>query len=714
MATLTLAVRASHALLAPPLLVAHLINEKKTESLVTIKLEDVETIKTTHGEGVVELTAGSSTPVYGDSAVLKKLLADYPIPSQQQKAEEEWLERAVAFTNPTFKAFEAALGELDAHLTLRSFIVGYSLTPADLAAWGALRGNKAAFAFVRRNTLANVGRWFRYVDEIIPWAGKAVESLSASAKEKKSAKSREGASYDIALPDVEKGVITRFPPEPSGYLHIGHAKAALLNDYFAHEQYKGTLLLRFDDTNPSKEKQEYQDAIIEDLSLMAIYPNKTSYTSDYFDELYDYCVQMIKEGNAYADNTDQETMRYQRMHGIPSNCRDNSAEENLAHFEEMKKGSEEGLTWCIRAKISVDNPNKAMRDPVIYRCNPLPHHRTGSKWKIYPTYDFCCPIVDSIEGVTHALRTIEYRDRNPQYHWMLKALHLRDVHIWDFARMNFVRTLLSKRKLTKFVDDGVVWGWDDPRFPTIRGIRRRGMTIGALREFILKQGPSRNIVNLDWTLFWATNKKYIDPIAPRHVAVVKENAVPCTIVGARAAPYSEDKPKHAKNAEVGLRKIWYSGSILIDQEDAQSFKQDEEITLMQWGNAIVRKISHSINPLNKNVTGLELELHLQGDVKKTEKKVTWLSTEGQELVPVELVDFDYLITKDKLEEDDKVDDFLTPNTEFRTSAVADCNVADLKADDIIQFERKGYYRVDKPFQHGQPAVLFNIPTGKTK
>lgn len=499
---------------------------------------------------------------------------------------------------------------------------------------------------------------------------------------------------------------------PRGYLHIGHAKAALLNDFFAHEKYNGSLICRFDDTNPSKEKEEFQDAIVEDLVLMGIRPDKTSYSSDYFEELYRYCVTLLEEGKAYADDTDQMTMREERMNGVASKRRDDSVEENLTHFEDMKKGTDEGVKWCIRAKMSVDNPNKAMRDPVIYRCNLTPHHRTGEKWKIYPTYDFCCPIVDSIEGVTHALRTIEYRDRNPQYDWMLDALKLRKVHIWDFARMNFIRTLLSKRKLANLVERGVVWGWDDPRFPTIRGIRRRGMTIDALREFILKQGPSKNIVNLDWTLFWATNKKHIDPVAPRHTAVLKEKAVTVTVKGARAAPYTDDKPKHGKNLDLGTKKVAYSSTILIDQADAQSFQQDEEITLMNWGNAIVRKISTSLNPLNRDVTGLELELHLQGDVKKTKQKITWLSTQGQELIPVELVDFDYLITKDKLEEDDNVDDFLNKHTEFRTEALADCNVVDLKVDDIIQFERKGYFRVDRAFIHGNAAVLFNIPTGK--
>lgn len=535
-----------------------------------------------------------------------------------------------------------------------------------------------------------------------------MESLNASAKEKKAAKAKEGASYDIALQNTDKGVVTRFPPEPSGYLHIGHAKAALLNDYFAHEKYNGTLLVRFDDTNPSNEKQEFQDAIMEDLALMGIKPDRMSYSSDYFDQIYEYGLKIIREGNAYADDTDKETMASQRMNGEPSKRRDASVEENLARFEEMKQGTPEGLRWCIRAKMSVDNPNKAMRDPVIYRCNPSPHHRTGTKWKIYPTYDLCCPILDSIEGVTHALRTIEYRDRNPQYQWFLDTLGLRHVQIWDFARMNFIRTLLSKRKLTKLVDQGVVWGWDDPRFPTIRGIRRRGMTVPALREFILKQGPSKNITNLDWTLIWATNKKYIDPVAPRHTALMKKDLVKAVIKGAPAA-YTEDKPKHNKNPEVGQKKVTFSGSVLFDQEDAKTFKQDEEITLMAWGNAIVRKIEKDAAGV---VQSLELDLHLEGDFKKTEKKVTWLSAD-QELVPVELVDFDYLLNKDSLQEDDALEDVLNKNTEFREDAVADCNVAELREGDIIQFERKGYFRCDRPYAPGKPAVLFNIPTGKT-
>ncbi|KAI9744376.1 MAG: hypothetical protein M1818_001905 [Claussenomyces sp. TS43310] len=614
---------------------------------------------------------------------------------------------ATAVSEPDFKKIEPHLLHLDKYLTLRSYFDGYTISSADVKLWIALRSNKVANAFLKKGSLVNLSRWFSFIEASHPEIQSEIKIADEAVRAKKAALSKAGASYNLALQDTDKGIVTRFPPEPSGYLHIGHAKAALLNDYFAHELYKGTLLLRFDDTNPSKEKQEYQDAIIEDLALMGITPDKTSYTSDFLQVLYEYCIRMIKEGHAYADDTEQEKMRDERFKGIASERRERSVDENLAIFEEMRLGSEIGQKNAIRAKISVDNPNKAMRDPVIYRCNLLPHHRTGTAWKMYPTYDFAIPLVDSLEGVTHALRTTEYADRNDQYQWFIDTLKLRQVHIWDFARMNFIRTFLSKRKLTKLVDAGKVWGWDDPRMPTIRGVRRRGMTIAALRDFILKQGPSRNIVTMDWTNFWATNKKIIDPVAPRYTSIDKKDHVTATVVGGPAKPYVEDKPKHAKNPDVGTKKVAYSSRIILDQEDVKLFKEDEEITLMSWGNAFVRKIQGS-NP----ITSIELELHLEGDVKKTDKKVTWLSVEGQDIISAELVEFDYLITKDKLEEDDNWEDFLTPQTEYRSEGLCDSNVKHLKEGDIIQFERKGYYRVDRSFKDGTPPVLFMIPTGK--
>ncbi|KAF2208646.1 hypothetical protein CERZMDRAFT_48815 [Cercospora zeae-maydis SCOH1-5] len=625
---------------------------------------------------------------------------------------QEWQERAKALEPLNLKQIEKPLANLDAHLTLRSYIVGYSATDADTTVWKTLRANRVAHAYIKQGLMVNLTRWFTFIEET---AAPTME-LATRPAEKKVVD--DGANYEIGLPDTENGVVTRFPPEPSGYLHIGHAKAALLNDYFAHKKYNGKLILRFDDTNPSKEKEEFQDSILKDCELLGIKPDVISYTSDYFQNLYERCVQAIKDGLAYTDNTPQEQMQKERMERIESVHRNDSVEDNLKHFEEMKAGTDEGIKWSVRAKIDMSSNNGAMRDPVIYRCNPEAHHRTGNTWKIYPTYDFACPIVDSDEGITHALRTTEYNDRDAQYQWFIKALKLRPVHNWNFSRMNFIKTFLSKRKLTRVVDEGKVWGWDDPRMPTVRGIRRRGMTIPALQEFIVKQGPSKNINMMDWTVFWATNKKHIDPIAKRYTAVESKDKVTVTVTGAPEAPRTEEKPVHAKNADLGNKKVVFSKTIILDQADAQSFVEDEEITLMNWGNAIVRKKKHTLNPLNlvkseenKTVSELELELHLQGDVKKTSKKVTWLSTE-QELVPLVMYDFDYLIKKDKLEEEDDFEKSLNSETEFKTEALADCNVAELKEDDIVQFDRKGYFRIDKAFKHGEPVVAFQIPTGK--
>jgi len=442
---------------------------------------------------------------------------------------------------------------------------------------------------------------------------------------------------------------------------------------------------------------------------MGIKPDKKTYTSDSFQVLYEYGLRMIKEGHAYADDTDQETMKAERMAFKASKNRDRSVEENLAIFEEMKNGTENGKRHSIRAKIAFDSKNGAMRDPVMYRCNTdTPHHRTKTAWKIYPTYDFACPVVDALEGVTHALRTTEYTDRNVQYQWFLDTLKLRHVYMWDFARMNFIRTFLSKRKLTKLVEAGKVWGWDDPRMPTIRGVRRRGMTIPALRDFIIKQGPSRSMVVMDWHSFWASNKNVIEPVAPRHTSVDTKGAVKAYITNGPTTPYTEDMPKHQKNEALGTKKVAFSNHILLDQDDVKLMKVDEEITLMKWGNAYVRKINGS-----EPITDIELELHLEGDFKKTSLKVTWLS-EGSELVPAKCYDFDYLITKDTLEETDNWEDFLNPDSCVETDALCDSNVADLKEDDIIQIERKGYYRVDKPAKDKEPVILFGIPTGRVK
>ncbi|KAI9597018.1 glutamate-tRNA ligase [Syncephalis fuscata] len=598
---------------------------------------------------------------------------------------------------------------------MRTFVVSHRLSLADIACWGALKASPV-FGRVIKNPDGPAGtalpRWYQHIASLAP----VVVAIAAQQTAAHAVKDRrDQGKFDIGLKDAVKGgVVTRFPPEPSGYLHIGHAKAALLNDYFAR-QYEGKLIVRFDDTNPSKEKSEFEESITEDLELLGIRGDVITHTSDYFDKLYEYALQMIREGKAYVDDTDQATMRAQRMDGIASSNRDISVEESLRRFEEMTNATEFGLKCCLRAKISVDAKNKTLRDPVIYRCNVQPHHLTGDRWKVYPTYDFACPIVDSIEGVTHALRTNEYRDRNPQYEWFLKALNLRWVHIWDYSRMNFVYTLLSKRKLQWFVDQGHVGGWDDPRFPTVRGIRRRGMTVDALRQYILMQGASQNQLLLEWDKLWALNKKVIDPVAPRHTAITKENCVVADLLDGPASPEIRTVLKHKKNPQVGEKQTVYNSQIYLEQADAATFEKGEEITLMDWGNAFVESIE--CDEVTGAVNKMQLRLHLAGNPKLTKKKVTWLSAvPDRPLVSVKLHDYDYLINKKKLEEDDNVADYLTAITEFCEEALADYNVSTLAKGDIIQLERRGYYIIDRAYDANNPDThpieLIAIPDGK--
>lgn len=618
----------------------------------------------------------------------------------------------LAKTLPTLTAIPdilAALDSLDNHLAYRTFLVGHDITAADFIIWGSIKVAPKFIGLLKNGQqYVHLLRWMSHIESLESTQA-ALASLT-TAKANKARSNKTAAGFALGLQNAKEGqVVTRFPPEPSGYLHIGHAKAAMLNQYFA-KMYNGKMIIRFDDTNPTKERAEFEETILQDLELLNIRGDKISHTSDYFDQIYELAIQIIKSGKAYADDTEQAQMREERGQGIASAHRDDSVEDNLRHFEEMKTGSPEGVRWCVRAKISVDSQNKALRDPVIYRCNLIPHHRTGDAWKIYPTYDFACPIVDSLEGVTHALRTNEYRERNAQYQWMIKALGIRGVDIWDFSRLNFIYTLLSKRKLHWFVDSGIVKGWDDPRFPTIRGIRRRGLTVDALSQFMLAQGPSQAIVSLEWDSIWAINKKVIDPVAPRFWAIVKEKSVSVTINGGPPAPEVKTLPLHKKNPDVGEKKTLYTSTILVEQEDAVSFEDQEEITLMDWGNAIVR--SKTTGP-SGDVTSLTMDLHLEGDFRKTKKKITWLAQPSKDypLVDVTLLDYDYLITKKKLEETDDVKDFVTPVSEFREEAFADANVNTLTKGDIIQFERKGYFIFDGTAEDGKLEFI-RIPDGR--
>jgi len=611
----------------------------------------------------------------------------------------------------------AQIKNLNEHLATRTFLVGHDLTISDIAVWQAIQENK------RWPTLKNVSkdaphlmRWFNYL-QVAPELKGHLSSLIEEQEKKKQeikAKGQSGGSFDINLPGASMGqVCTRFPPEPSGYLHIGHVKAALLNDYFART-YQGKLVLRFDDTNPTKEKEEFVENIYKDLETLGVKYHVVTHTSDSFELILKECTRMIKEGKAYVDNTPLEQMRAERGEGVASKCRSHTVEENLRLWQAMQDFTEEGQKCCVRAKIDIAHNNKCMRDPVMYRCNEAAHHRTGTKYKVYPTYDFACPIVDSLEGVTHALRSSEYHDRAEQYYWFIDALGVRKVHIWDFSRLNFVYTLLSKRKLQWFVDQGKVEGWFDPRFPTVQGILRRGMTVQALREFILMQGASKATNLMNWDKIWALNRSIIDPTAARYTAIGQDNSVEFHLNDQKETSVFT-VPKHPKNKELGTKPLIKSGVVLLEQDDASRMTEGEEITLMNWGNAIVEKI---VKDANGKVVRLEGKTNLQGDVSKTDKKVTWLATGpalAADLVPISIVEFDHLITTEKLDEGADFTAVLREQTRFETAALGEPNLRALNKGDIVQLNRRGFAIVDRIYQDSnKPLVMFMIPDGKEK
>lgn len=432
------------------------------------------------------------------------------------------------------------------------------------------------------------------------------------------------------------------------------------------------MLFRFDDTNPEKEKNEFVEAIIEDTKTLGITWKRLSYMSDYFDYCFDVMRGMIRNDKAFMDNTPVEQMREERNKKIESACRNNSIEKNLELFELMLAGKAD--EYCLRAKIDMQNNNGALRDPVIARPCSTPHQRTGTKYKAYPMYDFACPILDSYEGVTHVLRTNEYADRIPQYQWMLKAVGLPPMEIYEYSRLNLEYTVLSKRKLNWFVDTGRVEGWNDPRFPTLRGVLRRGIRVETLIEFMLEQGPSKRSNLMEWDKLWAINKRIIDPICPRYVAVSVEKASRVTIVNGPEKPECIEIEMNKLNKELGQRPLWKSKNLLIEFDDADTIcNVGEKVTFMNWGNMkILTKEQQPDGSFNLTAEFLPEDL----DFKKT-KKITWLA-DGTNLLVANLVEFDHLIKVPKVEEDMAFDDIVNLNSRFVTKAFVDGGLRTLK------------------------------------
>uniref|UniRef100_A0A1L8DRV9 Bifunctional glutamate/proline--tRNA ligase n=1 Tax=Nyssomyia neivai TaxID=330878 RepID=A0A1L8DRV9_9DIPT len=629
---------------------------------------------------------------------------------------DHWLTFSMTFSsNPSVQ-----LEYLNKTLAPLTYLVSNRLTIADLGVFNAIYDNYAKLKDT--GIPQNVQRWY---DLIL--SQDCVQSVITKLPQKETAKEAPGVSQEkfgdrkqegkfVELPGAEMGkVVVRFPPEASGYLHIGHAKAALLNQYY-QEAFQGKLIMRFDDTNPAKENVHFEKVILEDLEMLQIKPDLFTHTSQYFDLMLELCEKLLKEGKAYVDDTEPEQMKKEREQRTESSNRKNTVEKNFTMWQEMLKGTPRGQQCCVRAKMDMSSHNGCLRDPTIYRCKNEPHPRTGTTYKVYPTYDFACPIVDAIEGVTHTLRTMEYHDRDDQFYWFIEALGLRRPIIWEYSRLNMMSTVLSKRKLTWFVDEGLVDGWDDPRFPTVRGILRRGMTVEGLKQFIIAQGSSKSVVFMEWDKIWAFNKKVIDPIAPRYTALEKGKTVVVNVAGATKG--SIEVKAHPKNDEVGMKKVDLGPQILIDYVDAETLQEGENATFINWGNLLINKI----NRKDGKITSIDAKLNLDDNDYKKTIKLTWLAQLPDTEYPQTFcVYFDHIISKGVLKGEDDFRNFIGQKTRIEVEMLGDPELKKLKQGDIIQLQRRGYFRVDVAYQPKSeysnletPIVLFAIPDGHQK
>ncbi len=504
-------------------------------------------------------------------------------------------------------------------------------------------------------------------------------------------------------------VITRFPPEPNGYLHIGHAKSICLN-FGTALKFGGECNLRFDDTNPEKESQEYIDSIIEDVRWLGFeWAGKIRYTSDYFQQLHDWAVHLINAGKAYVDHLNAEQMREYRgtltEPGRNSPYRDRSVEENLALFAQMKSGELPEGSCVLRAKIDMAAANINLRDPVIYRIRHAHHHQSGDSWKIYPSYDFAHGQSDALEGVTHSICTLEFEDHRPLYDWLIANLPVPVVpRQYEFARLNLNYTITSKRKLKQLVDEQHVSGWDDPRMPTISGLRRRGYTPVAIRNFCDMIGVTRSNGVVDMAMLESAIRDDLDANAPRAMCVTQPLKV--TITNFPDGEEWFELPAHPKNDTMGSRKVSFGRNLLIEQEDF------EEVAPRKWkrlaaGEAVRLRGAYVIRceEVIKDAAGEVIELKCSYDPAtrganpegyKANGVIHWVNADNSVACEVRL--YDRLFTEANPEAD-KNASFLDCINPESLVVLTDCRVepglAEAVAETNLQFERLGYFCVDK-------------------
>ena len=521
--------------------------------------------------------------------------------------------------------------------------------------------------------------------------------------------------HDIIDEDIKNGfserIHTRFPPEPNGYLHIGSAKAIWIN-WGTAKKYNGLFNLRYDDTNPVKEDDEYVQAIEEDLRWLGAEPNGgIYYGSDYFDKCYEFAVKLIKEGKAYVCDLSAEQMREYRgtltEPGKESPYRNRSVEENLALFEKMKNGEFPDGYCTLRAKIDMASPNMNMRDPAIYRIVRAHHHRQGDKWCIYPLYDFAHPIQDALEGITHSLCSIEFENHRPLYDWVVDNIGFeKKPHQYEFARLNVTYTVMSKRYLKKLVDEGLVDGWDDPRMPTLCGLRRRGYTPSSILEFVKTAGVSKNYSVVDIGVLEHCIRDELNQTAQRRIAVTEPLKV--TIVN-----YPEDQVEYFEvsnnpnDESAGTRKVPFSRQLYIEKSDFMEVPVPKYFRLKPGGEvrlmgSYVIKCEDFVKDENGNVVELlcTYDPYTNGrnpeDGHKVKGTIHWVSADH--CVEANVALYDKLFTIENVSdipEDKTYDDYLNPDSKrILTGCKLEQSMADVKPGERFQFVRLGYFCKD--------------------